>query len=86
MFIQMMNVKAPSLLVECKKEEITDQQFNIAVDQAYSYAVAEGGKYVWTTSRIKNEYYEVPKKSRKAELKFPIFLNSELINLHLTNM
>ena len=32
------------ILVECKKEDLTDQQFNIAVDQAYSYAVAEGAK------------------------------------------
>ena len=47
------------ILAECKKEDLTDQQFNIAVDQAYSYAVAEGAKYVWTTSRIKNQYYEV---------------------------
>jgi type I restriction enzyme M protein len=31
------------IVVECKKEEITDQEFNKAVDQAYSYAVAEGG-------------------------------------------
>ena len=43
------------ILVECKKEDLTDQQFNIAVDQAYSYAVAEGAKYVWTTSRL-NHY------------------------------
>ncbi len=34
------------IVVECKKEEITDQEFNKAVDQAYSYAVAEGGSYV----------------------------------------
>ena len=53
------------ILVECKKEDITDQQFNIAVDQAYSYAVAEGAKYVWTTSKIKNQYYEVPDKKTK---------------------
>ena len=50
------------ILVECKKEDLTDQQFNIAVDQAYSYAVAEGAQYVWTTSRIKNQYYEIPDK------------------------
>ena len=37
------------IVVECKKEEITDQEFNTAVNQAYSYAVAEGGKFVWTT-------------------------------------
>jgi len=32
------------ILVECKKEDLSDQQFNVAVDQAYSYAVAEGAK------------------------------------------
>ena len=59
------------IVVECKKEEITDQEFNKAVDQAYSYAVAEGGTYVWTTSRIKNEYYEVPKAKPKSRLAIP---------------
>lgn len=59
------------ILVECKKEEITDQQFNVAVDQAYSYAVAEGAKYVWTTSRIKNQYYEVPDKKPKSRIEIP---------------
>lgn len=59
------------ILVECKKEELTDQQFNIAVDQAYSYAVAEGAKYVWTTSRIKNQYYEVPDKKPKSRIEIP---------------
>ena len=59
------------IVVECKKEEITDQEFNKAVDQAYSYAVAEGGTYVWTTSRIKNEYYEVPDKKPKSRIVIP---------------
>jgi type I restriction-modification system DNA methylase subunit len=59
------------ILVECKKEDLTDQQFNIAVDQAYSYAVAEGAKYVWTTSRIKNQYYEVPVKKPKSRIEIP---------------
>jgi len=59
------------ILVECKKEDLTDQQFNIAVDQAYSYAVAEGAKYVWTTSRIKNQYYEVPNKKPKSRIEIP---------------
>ena len=49
----------------------TDQQFNIAVDQAYGYAVAEGAKYVWTTSRIKNQYYEVPDKKPKSRIEIP---------------
>lgn len=59
------------ILVECKKEDLTDQQFNIAVDQAYSYAVAEGAKYVWTTSRIKNQYYEFPDKKPKSRIEIP---------------
>jgi len=59
------------ILVECKKEDITDQQFNVAVDQAYSYAVAEGAKYVWTTSRIKNQYYEVPDQKPKSRIEIP---------------
>ena len=59
------------ILVECKKEEITDQQFKIAVDQAYSYCVSEGGKYVWTTSKIINEYYEVSKEKPKSRISIP---------------
>lgn len=59
------------ILVECKKEDLTDQQFNIAVDQAFSYAVAEGAKYVWTTSRIKNQYYEIPDKKPKSRIEIP---------------
>ena len=59
------------ILVECKKDDLTDQQFVIAVDQAYSYAVAEGAKYVWTTSRIKNQYYEVPDKKPKSRIEIP---------------
>ncbi|MBW8048807.1 MAG: N-6 DNA methylase [Cytophagales bacterium] len=59
------------IVVECKKEEITDQAFNKAVDQAYSYAVAEGGKFVWTTSKIKDEYYEIPEKKPKSRIVIP---------------
>ena len=59
------------ILVECKKDDLTDQQFIVAVDQAYSYAVAEGAKYVWTTSRIKNQYYEVPDKKPKSRIEIP---------------
>ncbi|CAN5708980.1 hypothetical protein BH18ACI1_BH18ACI1_22210 [soil metagenome] len=59
------------IVVECKKEDITDLEFNVAVDQAYSYAVAEGGKYVWTTSRLKNKYYEVHDKKPKSRIEIP---------------
>ncbi len=59
------------IVVECKKEEITDQEFVKAVNQAYSYCVTEGGSFVWTTSKIKNEYYEVPKEKPKSRISIP---------------
>ncbi len=62
--------KCTYIIVECKKEDVSDQEFNIAVE-AYSYAVAEGGKYVWTTSRIKSQYYEVPDKKPKSRIEIP---------------
>lgn len=58
----------PHIVVECKKEEVSDQEFNKAVDQAYSYAVAEGANFVWVTSRIKNEYYEIPERKPKSRI------------------
>lgn len=59
------------ILVECKKEDLTDQQFNVAVDQAYSYAVAEGARYVWITSRLKDQYFEIPDKKPKSRVEIP---------------
>lgn len=52
--------KTPYIVVECKKQEISELEFKVAVDQAFSYATTELAKYVWTTSGIKDEYYEVP--------------------------
>lgn len=65
--------ESPYILIECKKEEITDQQFNIAVDQAYSYANSGNvqAKYVWVTSRIKNQYYEVVKEKPVHRIEIP---------------
>ena len=47
------------IVVECKEENINERQFQIAVDQAYSYAHAKAATYVWVTSGIKNEYFEI---------------------------
>jgi len=60
--------KSPLIVVECKKEEISEQEFRTAIDQAFSYAVTEGAKYVWTTSGIKDEYYEVPQEKPKERI------------------
>jgi type I restriction enzyme M protein len=47
------------IVVECKGEGINERQFQVAVDQAYSYAYAKAASYVWVTSGIKNEYFEI---------------------------
>jgi type I restriction-modification system DNA methylase subunit len=64
-------LKAPFIVIECKKPDISELEFTHAVDQAFSYAVAEGGKYVWVTSSLKNEYYEVPATKPKLRIAIP---------------
>ena len=65
--------ESPYILIECKKEDITDQQFNVAVDQAYSYANSGNvqAKYVWVTSKIKSQYYEVVKEKPVHRIEIP---------------
>lgn len=47
------------IVVECKEEKVNERQFQVAVDQAYSYAHAKAAQYVWVTSGIKDEYFEI---------------------------
>jgi len=47
------------IVVECKEEDTNERQFQVAVEQAYSYAHATQASYIWTTSGIKDEYYEL---------------------------
>ncbi|MCB1584502.1 MAG: restriction endonuclease subunit M [Xanthomonadales bacterium] len=55
----------PLIVVECKKEEVSEQEFEQAIKQASSYAYALSGtvKYLWVTSKIKNESFLVDKES-----------------------
>lgn len=59
---------SPHIVVECKKQEVSELEFAQAIEQGFSYAVAEGAKYVWTTSGIKDAYFEVPKEKPKARV------------------
>ncbi|QTO27125.1 MULTISPECIES: N-6 DNA methylase [unclassified Bacteroides] len=72
----------PHILVECKKQDVSEQEFQQAIEQAYSYAYAlpNDVKYVWVTSWLKNEYFEVDKKlnTRKQEPDIPQFGVKEL--------
>jgi len=55
----------PLIIVECKKNDISELEFIQAVEQAASYAYAISGtiKYLWVTSGIKNEYFLIDKES-----------------------
>lgn len=64
-------LKAPLIITECKRETVSELEFARASDQAVSYAVAEGARYVWVTSKLKNEYFEIPAKKPKDRITIP---------------
>lgn len=54
---------SPHILVECKRQEVSEAEYQQAIEQAYSYAFALpcDVKYVWVTSGIKSDCFEVDK-------------------------
>ena len=62
----------PSIIVECKKQEVSEAEFTQAIEQAASYAYALSGtvKYIWTTSGIKDSYLQIDKE-RKIRIQIP---------------
>ncbi len=67
----------PHIVVECKKEDVSEAEFRQAVEQGFSYAqvIASDVKYVWTTSKIKNAYFRFDKNkdTRENESDIPAF-------------
>ena len=61
------------IVVECKKEDVSDLEFNQAIAQAFSYAATGTvrARYFWVTSKIKDAYFEIPKKEPKKYLSIP---------------
>lgn len=61
------------IVVECKKEDVSDLEFNQAIAQAFSYAATGTvrARYFWVTSKIKDAYFEIPKKEPKKYLSVP---------------
>ncbi len=61
------------IVVECKKEDVSDLEFNQAIAQAFSYAATGTvrAKYFWVTSKIKEAYFEIPEKEPKKYLSVP---------------
>ncbi len=54
----------PHIIVECKRQEVSEMEFDQAINQALGYAQALAGttKYLWVTSQLKNEYFQVDKE------------------------
>ena len=62
----------PLIIVECKKADISEAEFNQAIEQAASYAYALAGtvKYIWVTSGIKDIFLLID-KDRKIRIEIP---------------
>lgn len=67
----------PYIVVECKKEDISEMEFKEAVKQAFSYAHALAGttKFIWVTKGNKEEFYKFnkDKNSKEAIADIPYF-------------
>lgn len=78
------NCEMPHILIECKRPEVSEPEFQQAIEQAYSYAYAlpNDVKYIWVTSGIRNEYFQVDKErlSRTTEPDIPRFGVKHLAN------
>ena len=55
----------PHIVVECKHKDVSEQEFNQAIEQAASYAYALSGsiKFLWVTSQTRNESFLIDKDS-----------------------
>ncbi len=49
----------PFIIIECKKEGITDSSFQKAIDQGFSYAAATEAEFVWATSGDRDAVFQV---------------------------
>lgn len=63
------NWDTPKVIVECKKQEVTQSEFNQAVNQGFSYGHSLSGtvKYIWVTSGLLNSIYRFDKEKDTRE-------------------
>ncbi|HIC8880898.1 TPA: restriction endonuclease subunit M [Acinetobacter baumannii] len=59
----------PIIIVEAKKQEVTQAEFNQAINQCFSYANALSGtvKYIWVYSTLLSEIYRFNKEKNTRE-------------------
>ncbi|PQV65133.1 type I restriction enzyme M protein [Abditibacterium utsteinense] len=62
---------SPHILIECKSPDVSEAEFKKSAEQAFSYAVPQGAKYVWTAMGIKNEYFERDLKRPQRKITAP---------------
>lgn len=55
-------LKKPFIIVECKREDISDNVFEEAREQGFSYADRERVRYLWTSSGTKNMFERISYK------------------------
>lgn len=71
----------PLIIVECKRQDISEAEFIQAIEQGVSYcfATAKTVKYLWVTSGLKNSYFEVnkEKQDRRTIARIPRFGENE---------
>ncbi|MFA7686551.1 MAG: N-6 DNA methylase [Moheibacter sp.] len=55
---------SPKIIVECKQQQVSQQEFNQAINQAFSYANALSGtiKYLWVYSELLSEVFRFNKE------------------------
>lgn len=75
----------PYIVVECKNADISEQEFKLASEQAFSYAHALAGttKFIWITKGNREEFYQFDKEKTTAFLcqTFPITVKSRSRNI-----
>jgi len=56
----------PVIIVECKKQDVSEMEFQQAIEQASSYAYALAGtiKCIWVTSKIKDACFQIDKDNQ----------------------
>ena len=47
------------IVVECKREDINERQFQAAIEEVFRSANSFKGRYLWVTSGVRNEYFEI---------------------------
>lgn len=52
-------LKSPLILVECKREDASQGELNQAIEQGFGYANSTRAHYLWMTSGIRNDYFNV---------------------------